>query len=125
MKKYVKFVSQADVIAKYSKLGELVPPSFVFTPFVVRDGVEGYLVDCDQNDENAELYSRDTSIYDTDPKVTRQEIELIRAGIPTLERAISDMPESVKTKIRKLIGEEISDREFKAAIFEDIDGQID
>ena len=53
---WVRFVPQDEIVERYRASGQSIPPSIVFTPYVVRDGVEGYLVPCKADDPDAEPY---------------------------------------------------------------------
>lgn len=51
---YRRFLPQDEYVKHFEDRGEVVPPFIVGQPYVVRDGVGGYLVLCEPNHPDAE-----------------------------------------------------------------------
>lgn len=43
---YRRFLPEDEYVTSFTARGETVPPFLVFQPFVIRNGVKGYMVPC-------------------------------------------------------------------------------
>ena len=56
MKRLVRFLPEEEYIESFKKRGLTVPPFLVMQPFVIRNGVKGYLIPCNPDKEECEEY---------------------------------------------------------------------
>lgn len=60
---YRKFIPEQELIESYNRQGKPIPPWIVFQPFVIREGVSGYMVPCKPSEPGAELWDAEKSDY--------------------------------------------------------------
>lgn len=69
---WLRFHPQQEYVDSFTKRGKIVPPFIAWYPYEVRDGVEGYMVPCKQDDLGAEEWESDdnslSGIHKVEPK---------------------------------------------------------
>lgn len=61
MKTYRRFLVEKDYVESFERKGEVIPPWIVLQPYVVRDGVPGYMVPCKEDHPDAEQWPPEES----------------------------------------------------------------
>lgn len=56
---YRRFLPEQEYVDSFKRQGKTVPPFLVMQPYVIRDGVPGYMVLCKEDDPQAELWEND------------------------------------------------------------------
>lgn len=57
-KEYRCFLPEQEYVDSFKGQGKAVPPFLVMQPYVIRDGIPGYMVPCKPDDPNAELWEK-------------------------------------------------------------------
>lgn len=52
---YRRFLAEEEYVQSFEDRGEVVPPFLVFQPYVIRNGINGYMVPCRPNHPDAEI----------------------------------------------------------------------
>lgn len=64
---YLRFLPQDEYVESFKSRGQVVPPFIGLMPYAIRNGVEGYMVPCQPDHEDAEQWPDDKAKWPKQP----------------------------------------------------------